>query len=271
MLTTLPKHFPTPESLVVLCAIMVSIQTSNPRAVVAAEGVVNPLEMKGSTMVRILESSCGVTQGMTFGKWSVAGKPFSIGTRQYCVVAICECNRVAVIHCNSLSRGKSLNCRHCKHPNRRRHGETGTAVHQLWKGMRQRCQNPNSESYANYGGRGISVCNEWQSSYENFREWALANGYQHGLEIDRINNDGDYCPTNCRFATSKVNSRNKRSNVILHAFGESKTVADWADDSRCTVTYHALWKRLRRGIAPEAAINSPQCRGSQKVGGPRYA
>lgn len=83
-------------------------------------------------------------------------------------------------------------------------------IYKAWQSIRQRCENPNDKSYSDYGGRGISVCEEWESSPDVFIEWSLANGFQPGLSIDRINVNGDYCPENCRWATATQQARNKR-------------------------------------------------------------
>lgn len=109
--------------------------------------------------------------------------------------------------------------------------------------MRQRCNNPNSEKYPIYGGRGIEV--RFASGPE-FRDWALANGYRKGLTIDRIDNDGHYEPGNCRWVDRKAQVRNRRVTVTLTAFGETKPIADWVEDPRCTVTYEALVQRARK-------------------------
>lgn len=82
-------------------------------------------------------------------------------------------------------------------------------IYKIWQGMRQRCNNPNDKDYANYGGRGIRVCEEWDNSSKEFVKWALANGYDATLTIDRIDCDGDYRPDNCRWATMTQQQRNK--------------------------------------------------------------
>lgn len=137
------------------------------------------------------------------------------------------------------------------------------ALDSVWNQMKQRCGNPNNEKYPLYGARGIRV--EF-ADYAEFKTWALSSGYAPGLSIDRIDNDGNYTPSNCRWATPQQQSNNRRSNVLLTAFGETKTVAEWVDDPRCSVTYTALIQRVRRaGWAPEEAVSTP----AQSNGGAR--
>lgn len=81
----------------------------------------------------------------------------------------------------------------------------------VWSAMVQRCTNPNNKSYHNYGGRGIKVCDEWLGKSENFLEWARKNGYKEGLDLDRKDNDGDYCPENCRFVKRPLSMQNRRT------------------------------------------------------------
>jgi hypothetical protein len=85
------------------------------------------------------------------------------------------------------------------------HGETNTRLYVIWLAMRRRCGNPNSHNYKYYGGKGVRVCDEWNSNYENFRDWARENGYEDNLTIDRIDSDGNYEPSNCRFITAIQN------------------------------------------------------------------
>ena len=100
------------------------------------------------------------------------------------------------------------------------------ALFNTWQTMIGRCENHNRPKYKDYGGRGINVCEEWKTA-ENFVRWALNNGYKKGLQLDRIDNDGDYCPENCRFVTPKENSRNRRNTKWLTINGETKTVVEW--------------------------------------------
>lgn len=90
---------------------------------------------------------------------------------------------------------------------KRTHGESGTRLYSIWKGVKTRCKNKNGKFWSIYGGRGIKICDEWNSDYTKFRDWSLLNGYSDGLSIDRIDNDGNYCPDNCRWISIGDNSK----------------------------------------------------------------
>jgi hypothetical protein len=134
----------------------------------------------------------------------------------------------------------------------------------VWRNMLARCASPRSKDYVNYGGRGITVCREWMLSFDLFCEWGLDNGYRFGLQLDRINNDGPYEPDNCRWVDAETNGQNKRNNHHLTAFGETKTLARWSRDSRCSVSAHVLSSRVRDGWEAERAITAPSTRTAGK-------
>jgi len=124
--------------------------------------------------------------------------------------------------------------------------------------MRRRCSDPRNKRYASYGGRGIKVCPAWAGDFEVFYVWARTAGYGSGLTIERVDNDGDYEPGNCRWATRAEQALNSRRNVHLTAFGETKTIKEWADDPRCVVSEEALRLRVsRRRWEAERALTTP--------------
>ena len=125
----------------------------------------------------------------------------------------------------------------------------------VWATMLSRCRNPSATSYKNYGGRGIKVYKAWEE-YPRFHAWAIKSGYKLGLEIDRVDVNGNYCPRNCRWV-KRLNNRNKRSNCYIVAWGEKKEMAAWADDVRCVVTYGCLKHRIERGIDAIEAMTHP--------------
>ena len=125
----------------------------------------------------------------------------------------------------------------------------------IWRGMRSRCENPNRPKYNIYGGRGIKVCDEWKS-FIKFCNWAKANGYREDLTIDRIDNDGDYCPANCRWATAIEQCRNRSCTLKVVFEGQMRTVYEVS--TLVGMDYYFLRSRLRRGMNIDDAINQPK-------------
>jgi len=123
--------------------------------------------------------------------------------------------------------------------------------------MKSRCYQPKNKGYHLYGGRGICIVEEWRTSPDAFICWAIAHGWKKGLQIDRIDNDGYYGPNNCRIATPVQNARNSRRATLLTAFGETKPLTAWAEDSRCRIRVKSLRTRIRAGWTHEEAIATP--------------
>lgn len=188
--------------------------------------------------------------GRTFGELNVVCRAKNVG-RHSAWKCKCSCGNVVRISSTHLLSGHTKSCGHLVV----KHRETGTRLYRIWRGIKTRCGLPEDIHYAAYGGRGISVCKEWEQSYESFRKWALANGYKDDLSLDRINNDGNYCPENCRWATVKQQSRNRRSNVYYELRGTRLTVPEWSE--RSGVKAKTIRERLRRGWGLEKAIFEP--------------
>lgn len=128
-----------------------------------------------------------------------------------------------------------------------------TPLQNRWKGMKDRCNNPNHISYKNYGGRGIKVCEEWQS-FDAFKTWAIKSGYKRELTLDRIDVNGNYEPSNCRWVSRKVQAVNRRNNRIISVDGEAKTLSEWAEESGiCQTTIRG---RIEYGWDVEQAVKS---------------
>jgi hypothetical protein len=130
----------------------------------------------------------------------------------------CDCGNEVERPVGNLYRPRAHNCG-CYRPqnfakggvgNRRTHNRSFDRLYFVWGGMKQRCYNPNTRQFDDYGGRGIYICDEWLNSFQAFAEWAERNGYAAGLQIDRRDNDGPYAPWNCRFVTPAVNQKNRR-------------------------------------------------------------
>lgn len=139
-----------------------------------------------------------------------------------------------------------------------KHNMSGSKLYQVWRAMKSRCYTKKNEYYHRYGERGIVVCEEWKNSFITFYSWASKNGYEEGLSIERINNDGNYCPENCRWATILEQSNNTCKNVLITAFGETKTLRGWSNDKRCKTSKKNLASRIQeKGWNPEKAIITP--------------
>lgn len=134
------------------------------------------------------------------------------------------------------------------------HGMAGSRLYNVWQKMKSRCFNTRASNYKHYGGRGITVCEEWAQSFEAFRDWALANGYRDDLTIDREDNDGPYCPENCRWATMKQQSNNRRSNRGITFNGKTQTTRQWADE--LGIPYEVLRNRISHGWSVEQALTT---------------
>lgn len=114
-----------------------------------------------------------------------------------------------------------------------------------WKAMRNRCYNPKHTYYYNYGGRGITICEEWKENYQAFCDWANKSGYKTGLTLDRIDNDKGYSPENCRWATRKEQGRNQRTNRKITIQGQTRLLCEWAELSG--ISSKEIHKRIKRG------------------------
>ncbi len=119
-------------------------------------------------------------------------------------------------------------------------------LYNIWRGIKYRCTDPNCSCYSHYGGRGIAMCNEWLQSFDAFRQWSMQNGYSDNLTVDRIDNNGNYCPSNCRWITHSEQQRNRNNNIRIEHDGESKTISEW---SRILgISDKTLYKRYNSAI-----------------------
>lgn len=193
--------------------------------------------------------------GQRFGRLTVLGLAVDEPYKKKKWLCKCDCGNEIEVAGSNLVSGHSTQCKQCqlkavRHGNVT-HDQSRTKLYNVWNSMIQRCTNPNSKSYPDYGGRGIKVCEEWHS-FDTFQKWAWDHGYGENVEIDRIDNDGDYCPGNCRWITRVKNARNKSNNKIITYNGESKTLSEWA--AHFGVNYKNLSRNLNKGYTLDEAV-----------------
>lgn len=166
-------------------------------------------------------------------------------------VCECDCGRTKEIALSHLRSGATTSCgcyqkQKAKEANAK-HGDVGTSLYNRWKEMRHRCENPNHSRFKDYGARGITITEDW-NDYKNFRDWALLNGYQEELTLDRIDNDKGYSPDNCQWVDYTANGRNRRNTVRL----EGSTLAEIAETHN--LTYEEVKYRyyflISKGVKP---------------------
>lgn len=172
--------------------------------------------------------------GRRYGRLTVDCHAFNKGGRGFWKCT-CDCGSSVVVATALLNNGNTSSCG-CLHreavqtlaKSRITHGKTKTPLYSVWHGIRKRCNCQTTPNYDRYGGRGIQICAEW-NNFSAFEKWAQEHEYKKGLSIDRIDNDGNYEPDNCRIATAKQQARNRGNTIFLHAFGETKPLSEWAE------------------------------------------
>ena len=127
-------------------------------------------------------------------------------------------------------------------------------LYRIWHGMKDRCYNKNNSNYKHYGGRGIRVYDDWYSNFYSFYYWAINHGYEQELTLDRIDNNGNYEPTNCRWATYKQQANNRRNTIYINLDGQIKSLNEWSEINGCSIS--ALRHKIKTGMDPNMAIET---------------
>ena len=166
--------------------------------------------------------------GQKFGKLTV--KKLLRIDKEHGAIWLCDCecgNTTEVSSRRLISKNtKSCGCLRI----RKTHGLSDTRLYDIWIHTKQKCINPNSKNYQHYGGRGISVCKEWQEDFVNFYNWAMSNGYEDNLSLDRIDVDGNYEPNNCRWADDYTQTHNRRLDKLYTYNGKTLSARDWCKE-----------------------------------------
>lgn len=199
--------------------------------------------------------------GQRFGRLVVLGREKTLKRGISRWLCQCDCGEQTVTTTGALRSGLTRSCG-CLHREAARdqgaksatHGLTETRLYRVWGNMKTRCYNKRNRNYARWGARGITVCDEWRSDFQAFYDWAMANGYEDGLTIDRIDNDKGYTPDNCRWATPEQQANNTRRVRLIEFRGESHSLHEW---SRILgIRAETLFYRLKR-LPLEVAFTMP--------------
>lgn len=178
---------------------------------------------------------------------------------------LCSCGNITYVCTKDLNNGNKKSCGclrsettarfNIKTKTTHHEGRTNSRLYVIWGNIKARCNNPNDHAYSRYGGRGIKICDEWNESYEAFRDWALSNGYADELTIDRIDVNSDYEPSNCRWITMKEQQNNKSNNIRIEFNGEVHTVSEWEDI--VGIKADTIRDRLKDGWSVEKSLTQP--------------
>lgn len=188
--------------------------------------------------------------GQVFGRLTVIGVDDK-NTRKTYYYCRCECGNVKSIRSDSLISGAIRSCGCMKQEQDKtnltanhKHKMSHTRLYEIWQGMKSRCYNSHDPRYSRYGGRGITVCDEWQKDFNIFYSWAVENGYAENLTIDRIDNESGYSPDNCRWADAEMQGRNRSSNIKITIGNATKTLVEWCEIFE--LDYKAVYAKYRR-------------------------
>lgn len=171
--------------------------------------------------------------GLRFGRFTVVKRASNNKNGSTMWECVCDCGNVRVVNASNLKCGVSASCgclrKEIMREKQMKHGDSeNSRLYRIWKDMKARCFCKAVAQYNDYGGRGIAVCEEWRNDYTKFKQWSLDNGYRDNLTIDRIDNDGDYCPENCRWASRSEQNLNKRSRCLLTYRDKTQTITEWS-------------------------------------------
>ncbi len=207
---------------------------------------------------RKIEVVCGERFGILTTLFEGSPNRRRSGGLRRTAVCLCDCGRRTTVFIANLRNGHTLSCGCLKaQGTTATHGMSKTRLYTKWSGMISRCEDSKGASYRHYGGRGITVCQEWRKSFVAFRDWALANGYREGLTIERKDVNGNYEPGNCTWIPRAQQAHNKQSSQRLTYDGRTLTLAQWTRDPVCSVSVAAIQYRLRVGKTPEIAVTAP--------------
>lgn len=175
------------------------------------------------------------------------GKREGNASRETYWLCKCECGNFCEVTTNKLKSGHTKSCGCLRRKSKTKYDKNNPnhkRLYGIWKGIKTRCFNQNSTEYFDYGGRGITMCDEWRNSFQSFYDWSIENGYVNNLTIDRKDTNGNYEPSNCRWVTMKVQSNNTRKNLLFQINGKTLTMANISEEY--CIPYQKLWHMNRK-------------------------
>ncbi|MBO5704554.1 MAG: hypothetical protein J6R99_00880 [Alphaproteobacteria bacterium] len=183
--------------------------------------------------------------GKKFNRWTVIKRAGVDKNQNILWLCKCDCGTIREVLGCSLRNATTMSCGcYQKEMIHKIHGQTHTRLYKIWDNMKSRCFNNKHDSYYKYGARGITICDKWRNDFKAFYDWSMANGYDDKLTIDRIDNNGNYCPENCRWTTVKIQSRNTRTNHYISHNGKTLCLAEWAE--KLNMRWNTLYYKLKR-------------------------
>ena len=197
--------------------------------------------------------------GKRFGKLVVVREDGQDKRGEYYWLCKCDCGNEKRVSSYKLRNGNTKSCgclqtEHRKTGIHKKHGMSNTKLYTIWLNMKHRCYDETNIMFKNYGGRGITVCNEWLNSFEAFSDWASRFGYAEGLSIERIDVNGNYEPSNCKWIPKKQQYLNRTDSHRITAFGKTQTIKEWADESG--LKYDTIERRINQyGWNAEDAVS----------------
>lgn len=191
--------------------------------------------------------------GQEFGRLTVIERAKNKGNKVMWLCQ-CECGNIIVAQGYNLTSGHTQSCGcYAKENHYKTHCMSGTRLHNEWRSMKRRCYTKGQKEFKNYGARGIAICDEWLHDFKAFYDWAMSSGYADNLTIDRIDVNGNYEPSNCRWVTQKVQQNNRRNNHYITYNGETLTAMQYSE--KYNLNYSTLITRLSRGWSVEKIMN----------------
>lgn len=208
--------------------------------------------------------------GIKYNNWTVLEKAESNKHGNPKWLCMCDCGKIRKLYLSDIKNGHSKSCgcyrREFLKNQNVKHGMSHFKIYRVWRSMKSRCYTKTQTMYKYYGARGIKVCDEWldeENGFINFYNWAMQNGYSENLTIDRIDVNGNYEPSNCRWITMKEQANNTRRNVYITYNNETHTLKEWSD--LLDLNYKMVFNRYKKGFSLQEVFFNGDLRGKRRT------